>query len=67
MTPIHLASSVLKSFKKVRGGSMQLNHSELEYKYPTHLVPLANTVEVKKVYVPFALHGKTVTKTVTKR
>ena len=46
----------LKLFKVLRG-SMQLNHSELEYKYPTHLVPLANqysrisTVEPPRTHV----------------
>ena len=29
---------------------MLLNHSELEYKYPTHLVPLANMFIEKVQY-----------------
>ena len=34
-----LCGSTVKLFEKVLGGSMQSNHSELEYKY---FVPLAN-------------------------
>ena len=38
-TSTYLAYSTLKWFKKVRGGSLWLNHSERVYRYPTHLVP----------------------------
>ena len=38
-TSTHLAYSALKWFEKVRGGSLWLNHSEIVYRYPTHLVP----------------------------
>ena len=38
-TSTHLAFSALKWFEKVRGGSLWLNHSEIVYRYPTHLVP----------------------------
>ena len=38
-TSTHLAFSALKWFEKVRGGSLRLNHPEIAYRYPTHLVP----------------------------
>ena len=34
----HIAISVMMWFKKVRGGSMCLNHPELVHKHPAHLV-----------------------------
>ena len=37
-------------FNKVREGSMHSNHSELEYKYPTHLVSLPNLFVEKVQY-----------------
>ena len=39
MTSTHLSFSALKWFEKVRGGSRGFNHSEIVYRYPTHLVP----------------------------
>ena len=30
---------------------MQLNHSELEYMYPTHLIPLANMFIEKVIHM----------------
>ena len=38
-TSTHLAFSALTLFEKVRGGSLRLNHPDLVYRYPTHLVP----------------------------
>ena len=37
-TSTHLFFSALKWFEKVRGGSRGFNHSEIVYRYPTHLV-----------------------------
>ena len=38
----HFAISAMKWFKKVRGGSMRLNYTELVRNHPAHLASLLN-------------------------
>ena len=55
------ARPALKWFEEVRGGSRELNHSEIVYRYPTHLVP---TVEVREGSVQ-SNHSELTSKTST--